>query len=156
MSTSNQSLLWHLNSSGVSNELLNDFLKTYGISKKFIGVFPYDKIPKLNGQNDKIMIINIGYHFVTVVITKNYSLYIDSFGTPCTIESVRIFLKNIGKPIYYNEKMIQGIKSPYCGMYACLFAIHFDSPLFKLVFCGDQSENDELCMRYLKMYNKRK
>ena len=156
MEITDKMLEWHLNSHGISNELLSDYLRNVGISRNFLGVFPYNELPPMlfvKSENDRILIINVGQHFVTLLVSPLFTLYVDSFGL-APRKNIKTILKKLKNPLFYNTKTIQGINSPFCGLYAALFCLHLDDAKFKLTFARSTEKNDELCISYLKLYHR--
>lgn len=95
-------------------------------------------------------------HFVTVVGSGEAVRYIDPYGFPCHQPLVLRFLTLCGRSKRYSLRQVQDFKSMYCGMYALLFATHFDrGGKKKMRFFRrgkDLKKNDALCMKYLREY----
>lgn len=152
----------HLQTSGVSDVFIKDFLKQMNISNHFKGVFFHDD-PKLhalirdrNKAPSFICIVNIGLHFVTLVIKAQSAFYVDTFGMPCPT-LLKLILEESARDLYYNKKQIQSLSSTHCGLYSCLFALYFDSegkhfPYALRFERGKRgtARNDKRCITYLK------
>ena len=117
------------------------------------------------------LIINIGNHFVTVIVNDYSVQYFDSFALPITDTKIRSFLEYLLLPptplpnrdarkklFFANKKQIQDYTSTHCGLYAVLFAVWYIKPAskrFTLRFSNDVNllmRNDKLCLKYLKQF----
>lgn len=93
--------------------------------KSFLGVFPIDKIPKVNNSRWS-MIVNLepstmgGSHWVALYNkpSNKYLYYFDSFSMPPPTAIMK--LKSL-KPIVYNSSMIQAMASTSCGYFCMAF-----------------------------------
>ena len=72
----------------------------------FLGCFPYDKLPKLKGNNKHWSIIintgksgTAGEHWVALKRKGDKCFYFDSFGLPIVNKSIMDFIKNSKKYI---------------------------------------------------------
>lgn len=184
---------FHVHSeAGITNLLLEDFCRQLA-PRKCLGVFPSDDLAntatacRLLSLPSFSLIVNLSTskrgrdgdgHFVTLLAKPKYLLYIDSFGLPLSPAiSPHLFdflrrCRRRGRAIFYNNKRIQGLLSPFCGIYALLFCTYFErkpKPTFVLRF-SDSSisslpfslptsakqsvyfsrENDARCLRFLK------
>lgn len=145
---------------GISDRVITDFLKNCGISPKYIGVYCCHHLADLSRTSvvtrstSFILILNVrSSHWVTIYKLPDYILYVDSFGQPASDERTRSFLFALGAPVFYNEKIIQHPTSSFCGMYACLWALIFDSKIKENpIFSTHLLSNDKLCMKILKKY----
>ena len=109
------------------NTLSNlDIMKMCKHTPLFRGVYSKDKLPKDRKQG--FYIINMqsshqgdeqGTHWVLLVIGPHCSIYFDSFGgaVPDEIE------KYAKKPLIYQEKDCQDLKSSSCG-YFCIYMMN--------------------------------
>lgn len=152
---------WHLSRRGASNLLLSDLLHFVGISDRFLGVVPADDLDKLTLPltTGHIVIVNVGLHFVTLCLDRDFVLYVDPFGQPIANPSVYHFIKryyyDAAVPIYFNQKRIQHASSSHCALYAALFALHFDgrrgpnAPPLRFA-PRHLWKNDARCLAYLK------
>jgi hypothetical protein len=52
--------------------------------------------------------------------------YFDSFGTPAYISTIQDFIRRNCNLCHYNTVRLQGLASPVCGHYCCLFALYQD------------------------------
>ena len=149
-------LSWHLNKDGLSDTLLKDLIEKANVGSVFDGIFPLQAIPsKLRKKKSFVIIVNIGYHFVTVYATKDFVYYVDSFGKkpPQTLYSS--FLDFCERPVYFNSSQVQSKHSTHCGLYSCLFTIYFSKkiPNFTLHFEKKKTllqKNDKKCIEFLK------
>ena len=123
---------------GITNESV--FNLCYNIcnqeeENRFGGVFSCDTIPYEKFVNTPYfnIILNLAEikkgelngHFVSIIGTPDVCIYIDPFGLPIASPKIRKFLSACKRTILYNQKTIQQISSPYCGMYAILFCVFF-------------------------------
>lgn len=169
-----KNLSWHINEFGLSNEIVHNLVsRMTKNSEQYLGVFSFSKIPKQkvltaaakNNDKNVVMIINIGQHFVTLVISHDAVIYIDSYARsiPDT-KHVLSLLKELTeakedqqrRQLFINTTPIQHPTSTHCGLYAALFTVwylantkarmklHFDSQHLLL--------NDDLCVQYLKQF----
>lgn len=147
---------------GVTNQTIDEFTKKI-CCNYYKGTFPADMIPQdINKYTRFSIIVNLGTitrkelipiaHFVAVIKTPYYILYIDSFGIQCLQQDVLAFMFSCQCPIYHNQKQIQDPKSMYCGLYAMLFCSYFDSlQSFSMTFNTTiRKKNDKQCITYLK------
>ena len=81
---------WHINKRGLSNKLLGEFMSTLSdptFKKRFLSVFQWTEIPDVKVINavkkqektddtNISFIVNVGNHFVSVIITAVSILYI--------------------------------------------------------------------------------
>ena len=145
-----------MNKAGLSNILIQDLMKFLDKDKNFIGVYTILDIKKLkiNKKLKCTLIVNIGAHFICIVVGKKVVYYIDSFGMKPHQKEVKFFLTKCNRPVSYNKRQIQDISSSYCGLYACLFALYFGTTSTVPVKFNFQQkylkENDTLCVRYIK------
>ena len=149
---------WHLNRFGMSNVVMEDLIQFGGVSKNFRGVLPFNMLPhsSLLQSDYLIFIINVGHHFITLLVHPNYIYYIDSLGLPIWREEVKVFCSQFDLPIYYNPTQIQHPLSSHCGLYAVLFVILMDnamkkkkSPIIKFN-TSELRKNDDKCVMYIK------
>lgn len=148
---------------GITVSLINSICKTL-CPNRYIGVYESHQLPikKLINKNYFTIIIllkgTVTGHFVTVHATPNSILYIDPFGLPCFDLVVLKFLntcinkKKKPRVVLMNTNQIQHKKSVYCGMYAVLYALYFDSDnnCMKLNFNKTSLlSNDNKCKRYI-------
>ena len=154
---------------GVTNDLINDFCQeicSLEPQNLFAGVYSVDQIPvnALARRKFFCIIINLASrekrqlegHFVCICVHPTSCFYIDPFGLPNLMSEIVYFLKRCSRPVFYNRKQIQHMKSPFCGMYVALFATYYNDPLgetrrLRLRFeDGGKKRNDRRCMTYLK------
>ena len=177
-SSKNQKTIeWHVNKEGLSNEVISDLMTKLTSTEKYLGVFPWTSLPetkilraangqkilgrkgKISGNRNLSFIINVGNHFVCVVITPQSVLYIDSFASTITQpEILRLFsrLEKSHRTLFRNRRQIQSFQSAHCGLYAALFTLWYlcaKKHRMKLRFKRENLlDNDELCIRYLKQF----
>ena len=163
----------HINKRGVTGGVIDDLLRIINISSRYIGIYALPDLESLKFSKDKneiILIVNIGSHWITIAVYKNFVLYLDSYGLPPRQTEMIKFLTRLldqckgikTHEIHYNIKQIQAISSNYCGMYAALWAKRLDNIMknpeqknFSMRFYSGQIENrlrknDKLCIKYLK------
>lgn len=160
---------WHLSREGMSDKVINDLLAHCGVSDRYRGTFLYNNLPYdiVNDQDEFIIIINVGFHFVTLYITKTFVLYIDSFGLPIRHLEIIEFIANrtVCTPVYYNTHQIQSLSSTHCGLFAAMFVLLLDTQHHRsrigrrrrrqFHFYKQPSRlkrNDKLCVNYLKTF----
>ena len=150
---------------GVTNRTIDNFCREL-CPQLYHGTFPADRIPPSLSNSDVTaenfsLIINVGGHFVTVVNQPDFILYIDPFGLPCLDPQAHAFLQlcvdnsrsSSVKQVFYNVNKIQNFRSRYCGLYAILFALYFDTPRenYKLRFeKNEQISNNKKFMKYIQ------
>ena len=64
-----------------------------------------------------------GTHWLSLFIYKNNAYFFDSFGAPPSIEIIKFVKKRKGCHLYYNNFIIQDLKSENCGFYALAFLL---------------------------------
>ena len=137
---------------GITNDFIHDITAEI-CSKIYQGLYPANEIPpKLAKKTDFSIIVNVGRHFVSIIACESYIIYIDPFGIPCLEPFTATFLKKCKRPILYNKKPIQSVKSKYCGLYAVLFVLYYDPPIvkIKMKFDNNWEKNDQRCISYIK------
>jgi hypothetical protein len=143
---------------GVTNKYIDSILFKH--CKHFCGTFSSDNIPNNLKNVDNFSIVcnlanerEAGTHFVCIISKSDYVLYIDTFGLPCYVNSIREFLHALGKPIFFNDKAVQAVYSNFCGFFCILFVLHFDESKHgrrKIIFSQNLFENDAVCIREIK------
>lgn len=134
----------------LTNFDLLDYAQKMGL--KLIGVYSKDELKKK--KKDGAYIINMmnsdagnGSHWTCFYIVNGTSYYFDSFGIIPPVEVIRF----CGKPIIYNEKEIQNLKSGNCGWF-CLVVLKYiqDNPSMEAfndilnAFDDETSKNDQI------------
>ena len=173
---------WHLSPEGLSGEVLDDLVRSAGISHRYRGVELATNLGN-GGSNDNndddddeafTMIVNIaGEHWATAHVKPgSFALYADSYGLPANEHLQRFFTSGCRVSedmIWHNARRIQALDSNYCGLFAALFALHFDEygvggrrgrqrqrrsrPLYKWETRSSRlSTNDKRCYNYLKKH----
>lgn len=134
-----------------------------------VGVYSKDELPyrvikgayilNLEDGNDLYGNFNEGTHWTCFYIEGNRSVYFDSFGFIMP-RQVQEFLR-LYKPIVYNTKQIQSVKSQVCGWY-CLYFLYWMSrqkqiqplsrrlEIFNKQFDDDTDRNETLLKKYFK------
>ena len=96
----------------------------------FRGVFPRDKLPRVNIQRPTAYVINTdhstgrGLHWVCVWFDgQGRAEYFDSFGLPPVHPSIKHFI--VRNCIYYryNQRLLQSLTSSACGLYAVYYIL---------------------------------
>lgn len=153
----------------LTNFNLMDMCRDHNI--KLIGVFSKDILPPKKDLQEGGYVINLqddedefgnslnGTHWTSCYIEKNKACYFDSFGfvPPLQVED---FLSSF-KPLPYNVKTIQSIRSGVCGWY-CFYFLYYMShsdkrlPLltrfvkFLSLWSNDPTKNREILEEKLK------
>lgn len=141
--------------SGVTNIFIENVLR--GRCVDFIGVFSSDQIPNLSTFRRCTLIVNYdthfqyGSHFVTILISENNLLYIDSLGLFCFSDLILKAMIATKKRVFYNARPIQDFKSNFCGLFSILFCMLGDEKIKgkpkKLFFSQtDLMKNDKICL----------
>lgn len=147
---------------GLSNEIVHKLAKILCpcLYKGFFNWYELTNIKCKTITYPFTIIVNTVHHFVTIHSRKDYILYLDSYGQPCTNSTVRNFLRRCkNMKVLYNTMRIQSKNSMHCGLYALLFAMYYDDPSqpFLLKFSSKASKkNDKLCVEYLQRLCKQK
>ena len=138
----------------LTNIDIENYLYTHNC-KYFKGVFSANTLPNVKPPFDLIVnlsnINELGSHFVTIIADNQYICYIDSFGLPCFINDIFIFMNNFHLPILYNNLTIQHMYSKACGFYCILFVLYHNNVITKPITWYTNTElNDKLCLFFLK------
>jgi len=93
-----------------------------------VAVTMKDELPEK--VEDGCYIINLqsstsgnGTHWLGLFIHKNNAYFFDSYGAPPSIEIMKFVKKRKGCHMYYNNFIIQDLKSVSCGFYALAFLL---------------------------------
>ena len=93
-----------------------------------VAVTMKDELPEK--VEDGCYIINLqsstsgnGTHWLSLFIHKNHSYFFDSYGAPPSVEIMKFVKKRKGCHMYYNNFIIQDLKSVNCGFYALAFLL---------------------------------
>jgi len=67
-----------------------------------------------------------GSHWLALTIRGNHAFYVDSFAGPPPLEVIAFVKRRRGCHLFYNNVIIQDLKSENCGYYAsaCLIYLH--------------------------------
>ena len=99
---------------------------------KFKGVYPSDKIPKLNDKSP-YCIVNVdnshksGSHWMALVKSSNHCILYDSFGRRNTMIIPSLRFSGNGKIIDTDRDVEQKIKEENCGARAIGFLVFYDT-----------------------------
>ena len=144
------SLANHVNAFyGISNDAVDELCRLLSPTH-YGGTFAAEDLPK-KIKTPSNFIINIGGHFVTLVVQPKYCLYIDPFGLPCLNQYLQKCIRLLDRALYYNQRQLQSPKSLYCGLYCILFTLYFDKARKnKLTFHRKKLlANDRRCLYYI-------
>jgi hypothetical protein len=103
-----------------------EILKEFSNEPNFIGVYPRDRLPKVN-RTPVGLVINTdtsaepGEHWVAIYLDDATGEYFDSFGERPAFEEIYNFLeKHCPGGWKYNAFALQGLSSTVCGQH-CIF-----------------------------------
>lgn len=153
---------------GVTNLSIDAVLR--GTCPDFQGVFSSDTLPShlshpSSAGRQFSLVCNLseaaqpGSHWVSIIVFRNFALYLDSLGFPCTNPLIADFLRNLEKPTFYNTRQVQDATSDFCGLYCILFVLHFtlrdlvDADPPRVSFRWEKSQllrNDLICADRIK------
>ncbi len=166
-------IAWHLSPEGLSGEVIDDLVRSAGISDGYRGVATAARLGEEDGGGGEAsftVIVNIsGAHWATAHVKPGcFALYADSYGLPPNDHLHKFFTTGCrvsGDKIWYNARRIQALDSNYCGLFAALFALHFDKygdnqerqrrqqrrrPVYKWETRSSRlGKNDKRCYNYL-------
>ena len=103
-----------------------------------------------------------GTHWLGLFIHKNNAYYFDSYGAPPSVEIMKFVKKRKGCHMYYNNFIIQDLKSQNCGWYAlaflfwCYSYVLFSKDMknmfneFVKSFVDDTKENDKILIEFFE------
>ena len=103
-----------------------------------------------------------GTHWLGLFIHKNNAYYFDSYGAPPSVEIMKFVKKRKGCHMYYNNFIIQDLKSQNCGWYAlafllwCYSYVLFSKDMknmfneFVKSFVDDTKENDKILKEFFE------
>jgi len=103
-----------------------------------------------------------GTHWLGLFIHKNNAYYFDSFGAPPSVEIIKFVKKRKGCHLYYNNFIIQDLKSGNCSFYALAFLLWCYSYIllskdmknmfsdFVNTFVDDTKENDKILKEFFE------
>jgi hypothetical protein len=144
----------------LTNFDLEKIAKNYDV--KLIGIYSKNELDKLPIEDGNYIINlndNVGSHWCGLFISKNDTIYFDSFG--CVLpQNVISFVKQ--KPdskFGYNNFIIQDLESEKCGFYCIAFLVFLNrsknKDIYKAtndfiqLFKDNTLENDEILKKYL-------
>ena len=155
----------HVRKSGLSHSFIRCLIESMpGIGDDFAGVYILDELPDFaNKKSCWSCIVNLitrsesssgmSGHFVAIIKKEDYYLYLDPYGLPAMHADTRRLLKN--KPVFYNKKCIQSIRSTHCGLFCILFIARLhcgakmDSSAYFFSENDNDNKNDSRCFNYL-------
>lgn len=169
---------WHINRSGLSNDIISELMDSLTATRRYLGVIPWTNIPtrkimkrvreQKEGQKPQddylhtiAFIVNVGAHFVSVVIKPECILYLDSFANPISPALYPLLTriraeKRDNYPLYCNRNQIQSLLSSHCGLYAALFTTwYLTPPTMRMQMQFEDTNllrNDTKCVKYLKQF----
>ena len=97
-----------------------------------------------------------GTHWTSLFIHKENAYFFDSFGSPPSIEIIKFVKKRKGSHLYYNNFIMQDLKSENCGWFAigfllwCCSHIIFNKDMKNMInefidgFSNDTTKNDQI------------
>ena len=103
-----------------------------------------------------------GTHWLGLFIHKNNAYYFDSYGAPPSVEIIKFVKKRKGCHMYYNNFIIQDLKSQNCGWYTlafllwCYSYVLFSKDMknmfneFVKSFVDDTKENDKILKEFFE------
>ena len=103
-----------------------------------------------------------GTHWLSLFIHKNNAYYFDSYGAPPSVEIMKFVKKRKGCHMYYNNFIIQDLKSQNCGWYTlafllwCYSYVLFSKDMknmfneFVKSFVDDTKENDKILKEFFE------
>ena len=103
-----------------------------------------------------------GTHWLGLFIHKNNAYYFDSYGAPPSVEIIKFVKKRKGCHMYYNNFIIQDLKSQNCGWYTLAFLLWCYSYIlffkdmknmfneFVKSFVDDTKENDKILIEFFE------
>ena len=103
-----------------------------------------------------------GTHWLGLFIHKNNAYYFDSYGAPPSVEIMKFVKKRKGCHMYYNNFIIQDLKSQNCGWYTlafllwCYSYVLFSKDMknmfneFVKSFVDDTKENDNILKEFFE------
>jgi hypothetical protein len=115
---------------GITNKYLESLSKK--ILLNFIGVFPCDIQPEINGINCFSLIFNEskhdeeGTHFIAIYANKNYVYYFDSLGLKLENDFIKMFLYSCGRKVRSENIQIQSFDSSFCGFFCLFFLMYME------------------------------
>ena len=149
----------------LSNFDLEDLAMFYNLP--LVAVTMKDELP--TKVKDGCYIINLqsstsgnGTHWLGLFIHKNNAYFFDSFGCPPSIEIMKFVRNRKGCHLYYNNFIIQDLKSENCGWFAlafllwCYSYILFSKDMknmfndFVSSFVEDTKENDKILKEFFE------
>jgi len=103
-----------------------------------------------------------GTHWLGLFIHKNNAYYFDSYGAPPSVEIIKFVKKRKGCHMYYNNFIIQVLKSQNCGWHTLVFLLWCYSYIlfskdmknmfneFVKSFVDDTKENDKILKEFFE------
>lgn len=127
--------------------------------KKFLGVFPRDKLPKkipypsclvFNTDNSN----NPGQHWLALFYdSKRNCEFFDSMGFDPSFYNLEVYIKKTSRKVSYLKRPLQSIFSTFCGYYCVLYILLrcrgksiFN---FSKIFSKDSQKNDKFIKKMI-------
>ena len=164
----------HVDSNGGITNILLEELRQEWAPRLCLGIFPSDDlsvpstIHRFSSLPSFSIIANLSPsnqpdgHFVALLAKPKFLIYIDSFGNPPSSQtSPHLFhflsrIKELGREIFFSKNRIQGMLSPFCGLYALLFCSVFEKSITPIICFNNirvsslfSHKNDERCIQLL-------
>jgi hypothetical protein len=142
----------------ISNIELFKICEFYNISP--LKVCMRDELPKKRENGNFIINLEpssmIGSHWIICTVNHREVMYIDSFGAPPTLETIKF----INGPYGYNQFIIQDLKSSDCGFFCVAFLLYmklnYQKDFYETannyinMFVDDTRKNDNILKNYFK------
>jgi len=152
-------MLPSLPETGLSNEYVSKVCKQI-IGKKFLGVFPCDRPPKIKNTHFSIIFntgdsSTAGEHFVAICANDKTVFYFDPFGKQPQDANIKHFLTDVKKKrrLFHWYHPLQHKMSTFCGFFCIGYLLYKNKPRkhsFRHYF--DQTKlrvNDQLIVDYI-------
>ena len=103
--------------------------KLLPLKNRFLGVFPLDKINKINTKTNYSCIVNTalsthkGEHWIAIYFARTTVEYFDSYGMKPKPEIHR-WIHDKKKKYIYNRRQVQGTFQATCGAHCIYFLYH--------------------------------
>ena len=154
----------------LSNWDLFDIAEYYNLD--LVDVVQKDQLKRCEMVNNGFYIINNqsstegnGTHWCALFLSKNISFFFDSFGCSPSVEIVKFVKRFESKHLYYNNFIIQDLKSDNCGYYSIAFILFIErnkkdnySNLLEIIdefinyFDDNTKRNDRILEALFRMY----
>lgn len=114
---------------GLRSDYLHKLAKLCLKGFRFRGVYPCDHFARLHLKPGDLTIVNLshskhqGSHYVSVMLTRRYTYFMDPYGAECEDKYILKALKKTKKSIKFLYKRVQAHESIFCGFYSLCFLI---------------------------------